>query len=137
MAKYDGFGATLAYDSDGMPTWVDIAAVRNMEGPALLCETIDSTTHDESAGYRSYIEGLRDSGDVTMEIAYDPAAASHAWLHATGRGTIKAYRLTFPDTGATTWSFSGLVTSFTPKEPVDGLMTADVTIKVTTNVTEA
>lgn len=137
MAKYDGFGATLQYDLDGMPTWTTIASVRNIEGPSLLSEVIDATTHDESTGYRSYIEGLRDSGDLTMEIAYDPAAASHAWIHATGRGTIKDYKLTFPDTGTTTWSFSGLVTNFTPKAPVDGLMTADVTIKVTTTVTEA
>ena len=137
MAKYDGFGATLAYDSDGVPTWVTIAAARNIEGPSLTCETIDSTTHDESTGYRSHIEGLRDSGDLTMEIAYDPAAASHAWIHATGRGTTKLYKLTFPDAAPTTWQFSAIVTNFTPKMPVDGLMTADVTFKVTTNVTEA
>lgn len=137
MAKYDGFGITLQYDLDGMPTWTTIANIRSLDGPALTAEVIDSTCHDESIGYRSYIEGLRDSGDVTIEIAYDPAGATHAWLHATGRGATKDYKITFPDTGSTTWSFSGIVTNFTPKAPVDGLMTADVTIKVTTNVTEA
>lgn len=128
--KYKAQAIIFQYDADGMPTWTTIGALRDMEGPSLLAENTDATTHDAALNnYRDSVVTLHDTGDMSFEIAYDPADTGHQWLYGTGRAQFSDLRITWPDTGATKWAFKGQVTNFTPKGPVDGLLTADVTIK--------
>jgi hypothetical protein len=67
---------------------------------------------------------------------YDPVADSHDATAASGlayslKNRLKRYfSITFPDAGGTAWSFPGYVTGFEPSEPVDGALTASVTIKI-------
>ncbi|KKL69977.1 hypothetical protein LCGC14_2109540, partial [marine sediment metagenome] len=40
------------------------------------------------------------------------------------------FQLIFPDSGTTTWSFAALVTGFEPSAPVDGPLTASVSMLI-------
>lgn len=138
MAKYAGYSIGLEYDADGMPTWTNIGQIRDFEPPSTLSETIDASTHDSAANWRrDYVSGLLDLGEMTFELAYDPADAGHTWLRNNGPAGFNDFRIIFPDSGGTSWVFSGQVTNFQPKNPVEGLQTADVTIKCKGAITVA
>lgn len=137
MSKYDGYGVVLEYDDAGDDTWVAIAQVRDVDGPEMLTEAIEATCHNDSGlnNHRDYVPGLNDLGDVTFELAYDEAQASHTWLRSSARSAFKDFRVVHPDTGGTVWTFKAMTTSLSTKFPVDGLMTADVTMKAKGDIT--
>lgn len=136
MAQQAAFGTLLEIDNAGYST---VAYVRDISGPNLSMDTIETTNHSSSSGWRTYVAGLIDGGEISANIAWDPGAATHGnstglLSELTGR-TIEGFRVTWPDTS--TFTFDGLVTGFEPGAPHDGLLTADVRIKVTGAVTVA
>lgn len=113
---------------------VEIAAVTSLGGPSLAVNTQDVTTHDQATAFEEVVATIIRSGEVTLDIVYDPAAATH---YASAGGVIYKlqnrqytwFDLTFFSTY--NWTFSGYVTGFTPGAPVEGALTASVTIKIT------
>jgi hypothetical protein len=130
MAKYSAFGTLL---KRGATT---VVAVTSISGPGLSLDTEDVTSHDSTEAWEEVVATILRSGEVTFDIVYDPAAATHK--NAAGglladlvSRTAQTYSLTFTDTAATVWSFSAFVTGFEPDMPADGAFTASVTMKIT------
>lgn len=135
MAKYTGTGVTLAIEIASVYTVV--AQVRDIAGPNQSADVIETTSRDNANLYKTYLAGLRDGGEVTFDLVYDPDIVTHSATAAGGLvkllqdGTVNNFRLSFPDAApATTVTFSGLVTAFAPKAPMNDALTADVTLKV-------
>lgn len=137
MAKYAAYAATLKVDIDGSGagTAAVIGQVRDISGPGLSRDAIEVTSRDSTSIWREFIKGLKDGGEVGFDIVFDPDLATHA--SATGilkdltdDSTIASWIVTFPDTTPTTWTFDGILTAFEPKMPMDGELSADVTVKV-------
>ena len=128
MAKYSAFGTALKKDG------VTYAQVTNISGPGLSLDTQDVTSHDSAGAWEEVVGTILRSGEVTLDIVYDPANATHKYAAGgllydlVSRAAIPL-SLVFP--GAVTWSFNALVTGFEPSAPVDGALTASVTLKLT------
>jgi len=129
------FGTLLKIGDGGSPeTFTTIAEVTDISGPSLSADTIDVTNHNSAGGYREFIQGLKDAGEVTFTINFIPTESTHN--AATGLlkdyedGTLRNFQLVFPDAGNTTWSFAAVVTGFEPAEPIDDKLAADVTLKI-------
>jgi hypothetical protein len=122
---YAGFATTLKIGSTA------VVAVRDIAGPGISTTVIDASTRDSRA--KAFLPGMYDGGEITFDIAYDPDTATHG---ATGivalqlAGTVSSWVVTFPDTTPATCTFSGFVTGFSVKAPMDDLLSADVTVKV-------
>jgi predicted secreted protein len=134
MTKYSAFGTQLLRGA------VEIAGVSNISGPGLSLDTEDVTSHDSDNYWEEVIGTILRSGEITLDIVYDPAAATHknasgGLLYDMVQRATNTYSLVFPN--ATEWSFSALVTGFEPDAPVDGALTASVTLKLTGDVTLA
>lgn len=141
MARYSGFAATLKVEISAVYT--TIAQIRDITGPSMSADTIEATDRDSTSGHKEFVAGLRDGGEVTFDINYDPDATTHS-ASATGGlvkllkdGTSNNFRVTFADATPTTATFAGIVTRFTPKTPYSGMQAADVTIKVSGVITWA
>lgn len=126
----NAFGTTISRDG------VEIAEVRNIGGPKLSRAALEATHHTSEEMWREFKKGLKDGGEVSLELQFVPDNSTHNY--ATGiladfadDTTISEWVLTFPDTGATTWTFDAFVTAFEPAQPFDELLTASVTLKVT------
>lgn len=137
MAQNAAFGTIIAIDNGG--TYSTVAFVRDVSGPNLSLDTIEVTTHASTGGWREFIPGLLDGGDVTLDLFLDVASATQGnstgiLSEITGR-TVEGFRITWPD--ASTAVFNALVTSWQPGAVVDGAMTGSVTLKVTGAVTFA
>lgn len=135
MAK-KALGTLLKIGDGGSPTesFTTIFQVLDIGGPSLELEAIESTNHSSTGGWREFIGGLLGGGEVGFEVNYEPTQAT---LNATAglindmeNRTVRNFQLVFPDTGATTWSFAALVTKFEPSAPVDGKLTASVTLTI-------
>jgi predicted secreted protein len=130
MAKYAAFGTAF---KRGATT---IANVTNISGPGLSLDTADVTSHDSTGGWEEVVGTVLRSGEITLDLVYDPNAATHKYasgglLYDLVSRTAQTFSLVFPSTAAVTWSFSALVTAFEPSAPFDGALTASVTLKLT------
>lgn len=135
MATYSALGTLLKQGDGGSPeTFTTIAQVRDISGPGLSQEAVEVTHHSSTDGWREYVGGLFDGGEISFEIVYDPAEGTHdastGLLKDMTDRTVRNFELVFPDTGSTTWTFAALVTGFEPGAPVDGALTASVTLKL-------
>lgn len=130
--KYDAYGSIL---KRGATT---IAGVRTISGPSLSLDTVDVTTHDSPNAWREFIATLIDAGEVTLDIVWDPDDTTQISLRTDLIArTAVGYSVTMPDATPQVWSFSGFVTAYQPNAPVDGELSASVTIKITGAVTIA
>lgn len=124
-------------DGGGPENFTTVAEVVDISGPGMSVETIDTTSHESAGGWREYISGLADGGEVSFEINYIPDSASHdatAGLLQDFQGkTLRNWNLVFPDVSSTTWAFSAFITGFEPTAPASGndKLGASVTMKVT------
>jgi predicted secreted protein len=130
MTKYAAFGTLL---KRGATT---IAQVANISGPGLSLDTEDVTSHDSTGAWEEHVATILRSGEVSLELVYDPNAATHknssgGLLYDMTSRTATTFSIVFPSTATVTWSFSAFVTSFEPSMDVDGALTASVTLKIT------
>lgn len=132
MAGIDGFGTALQRGDGATPTetFTTIANSTKIKGPGIKRETIDVTAHDSAEGWMEFVGGLKDAGEISLDINYDPA--DHDVLVTDfDDEDPRNYRLVFPDDDATTWSFSAILTEFEPEAPYDDKIEASLTFKLT------
>ena len=128
--KFAAFGIALKKGG------VEIAGATNMTGPGLSVDLADVTSHDSPGAWEESVATILRSGEVTCDIIYDPATATHKYaagglLYDLVSRTANEYTMVFPDTANTTWTFTAFVTRFEPSGPVGGALTASVSFKLT------
>lgn len=144
MSKYAAYGTKLLYDPAGTP--VTIGQIKDLSGPGRTMEALDATCHDSASGMREFVPGLVDGGEVTLEVEFDPATAQSAPTGALGlleslsddRSAVPTWQVEYhPQGGTATYRrFSAIVTNFNPSTPVEGTITASVTLKVSGAITD-
>lgn len=136
MAGKDAFGSELRVGDGGSPTEVftTIASVTSISGPSRTKEEIEVTAHDSPDQYREFVPGLKDGGEVTLEINYDPTETTHDTLDTDFEiTTLRNFQLViFPGvTGEEhIWDFAGIITALGDEFPHDDKMERSVTIKI-------
>jgi len=109
--------------------WAAIAYVRSISGPTKTRAFIDTTALDTSGGYRTFIAGFRDGGQITLNMLFD--RDGYELMNTDFESdTAVNYQIHLPDTDETTFTFEGLVTELPLNVPTDDAVTADVTIKI-------
>ena len=131
MAKYAAYGIAL------QRTGTEIVGVTSITGPGLSLETVDVTSHDQAEAWEEVRATILRSGEITLDIIYDPNTATHKNLvggllyDLAQRTKVDTYTLVFP--GAVTWTFDQgvYVTGFEPTGEIGGALTASVKLKLT------
>lgn len=131
MAGINGFGTLLKRGDGASPeVFTEIADVTGLTPPGLSRETIDVTSHGSDAGWMEFVPGLKDPGEMSADINYQPEL--HDLLVDDFEDTAaRNYQIVFPDETATTWSFGAILTGFEPDAPYDDKLAASLTFKVT------
>lgn len=130
MAKVACKGTILKQDIAS--TLTAVAQVISISHDGAETETFDATTLDTSGAGKEYLKtGYTEGGSVDFELFFDPALAGHQAI--TDDITTPAERnwsLTFADTGASVWEFTGAGLSFgVTVDMADGLK-ANCSIKL-------
>jgi hypothetical protein len=134
VTTYGSHGTLIQKGNGGTPeVFATIGTIGNIEGPGFTRELHDASV--QTSDWAVVIPGMKRGEQLTVDINFDPADPTHD--HLTGlladynSGIKRNFRIVFPDIGSTTWQFAGYVTNMPPSAPVDGVLTASVTIAIT------
>jgi predicted secreted protein len=129
MAGLDAFGTQLQRgDGAGVETFTPIANVTDITPPGIERETYDVTAHDSPEAWREFIGGLKDGGEVEIEVNYDPREHD-ALIADFADPNPRNYKVVWPNSLGD-WSFGAILTNFEPEAPHDDKLAASLTFKV-------
>lgn len=122
-------GTTIKKSSGGTA----IAFLTSVDGLDIKANTYDVTALDSTGGFKVFINGFKEAGDVAVSGYFD-YASHNAILTDLQAGTKTNYTIQFPAapggvTGAS-WTFDAVVSEFKTSAKVDAVVTFDATFKV-------
>lgn len=120
-----GVGTTFSKKGSG-DTWTEIAEIKSISGPGMKRDTVDTTTLDTTGGYRTFITGFREGGEISLSMNYTKTGYA-AMLADFESDTVQSYKITLVD--GSTITCDGIVTDL-PLDVPEDLVTQDVTIKL-------
>jgi predicted secreted protein len=135
------YGSVLQVGDGASPeVFTAVAEITELKPPNMSRDNIEVTTHSSSDGYREFIPGLRDGGEVSGVANWLPTNATHdedtGILETFNDDELHNWRIVLPDTLATI-SFAGFLTAFEPDLPLDGQGKLSFTIKISGKATVA
>jgi Lambda phage tail tube protein, TTP len=117
-------------------TFETVPNVVSFQGPGGQTAVIDVTNLGSTSKEKRV--GLRDEGQLTMTMHYNPDDTVHQGLRADRANRVRRqFKLTFTDSNPATWTFYGYVTHFSVQGGVDAVVQASVTIEIDGDITEA
>lgn len=134
MAGVDAFGTTLGMgNGDGPPeTFTSVGDITGIDVLDIDVDAIDMTTHDSTGGWREFEAGLKDAGELSVDLNYDPSV--HGTLFS-AIGVEKNWEITLTDSGAAKVTFAAFINGFKANAPYDDKLSGTFTLKVTGAVT--
>ena len=129
------FGTILKMgDGAGTEVFATVAEVSDISGPSSNMATAEVTSQSSANGYSEHIGTILHGGEVTFDIFYNPVGTTHAGsvglIAKMNARTVTNFQLIFSDSGTTTWAFAALVKGFEPSSPVDGALTASISLLI-------
>lgn len=108
-----------------------IATLTSIGGLELSADTIDVTTLD-SDGYREFIQGLKDAGEVAISGFFNPADTNgqKALYDNFDSGALTAFSIVFPSNMGAEWGFNAIVTGFSTGAEMEDAVTFEASLKV-------
>lgn len=109
-----------------------VAELTSISGLSLSANTIDTTALDNASGYRTFISGLKDAGEVSISGFFNPTdtTGQKALYDAFAANTELSFTIQFPTALGASWTFGGVVTAFGTGAELEDAVTFDATIKV-------
>lgn len=125
-----GMGSRFEIGNGADPeVFTQLAEVINITPPAMSRDAIDATHMLSPEMWREFIPGLKDGGEVSVEMNFIPGGAGESQIMQNlAADETRTYRITFPNGVA--WEFAAFVTGFEPDTPHDDKMSATATFKV-------
>lgn len=110
---------------------VAVGNITTISGPNMTAATVDVTDHDST--WAEYVPGMKDAGEVTLDINFMSTVTQRAVRDAIGAAEA-AYTIEFPD--GTVAAFSAIVTAFgMTAGGVNDKLSASITLKIDGAVT--
>ena len=88
------YGATVERSQDGT-TYTEIPEVKGVAVPQVQQEYVEATHLQSPNGFREYVKGLKDAGELSVPANYTTAGYQQQLDDQDFNGTIK-YRVTLP-----------------------------------------
>lgn len=121
------FGTKLKKGADA------IAELTEIGGVSMSADAIDVTTLDSADGFREFVGGLKDGGEVGVSGYFYPGDTDgqKAMYDDFVAGTVNSYAIEFPAALNAKWEFDGIVTAYTTGAALEDPVSFEATIKVT------
>lgn len=122
-------GTTLGI---GKTTPIIVGGLTSIGGLELSADTIDVTALNSSGGYREFIGGFKDAGELSLEGFFDATAGvgQKELYDRFESGVTDDYTITFPLAMKAKWEFKGVVTGFSTSADLEDAVPFSATIKV-------
>jgi predicted secreted protein len=108
-----------------------VAELTSISGLDMSADTIETTTLD-SGGWRTFIQGVKDAGEVSVEGYFnaDDATGQIALKTAFTNGSVGEFTIEFPTAFGAKWEFDGVVTAISTEASMEDSISFSATIKV-------
>lgn len=125
-----GHGSVFSIGDGGGPeVFTPVAETVTITPPNFTRDTVDATHMASPDKWREFIGGLRDAGEVTIELNFVPGGpAQDAIIAKFTADAVSNFRITFPNAEA--WTFAAWCTGFAPEDPLEDKMTVTATFKL-------
>jgi hypothetical protein len=122
-------------DMQSTPTWTELGGVQDIKFGGLTRDKIETTNVQSPQGYKEYIGGLKDGGEISLTIEFNPSEPTHAnqtngLLAIFEENTPHNFRVVWPDASRTIWAFAGIIVKMPPQATMNKAITADVGVQV-------
>jgi len=109
-----------------------VVGLTSIGGLELSAESIDVTTLSSDGGYREFIGGFKDGGEVSVSGFFEPGdtTGQMAMYNAFESGSTDSYSIIFPSELGASWIFNGVVTGFSTGAELEEAVSFEATIKV-------
>lgn len=116
----------------GSSAGVAVGGLTEIGGIELSADTLDTTTLDSDGGYKEFIGGFKDAGEVSLSGYLDIASANgqKKMYDAFESGDVQDFSIDFPEGVGASWTFKGVVTGFSTSASLEDLISFGATIKV-------
>ena len=99
-----------------------------------MTRSVHDVSSHSSGGWKEKKPGLKDPGTVSFEMNFLPQDATQSYsaglMMDYVQDNFRDFEIVWTDPGVTTWKFSAYVKDYQPKGPVDGVLTAKITLEV-------
>lgn len=126
MAKSRSVGTKFNIDDTA------VGGLTSIGGVEVSAETIDVTALDNTTGYKEYLGGFKDGGEVPLEGFLDGDDAGQDAMYAAMEDQeVHQFSIVFPAAIGKTWSFPGVVTKFATSAALNDGIKYSASVKVT------
>lgn len=126
------YGSTIERSSDGGTTWVSIPEAKIAPVPKSETDYVEVTSLDSTGGYREYIPGLKDAGEIEVTANYTRAGYQQQSADEAS-GVAIMYRTTFEN--ADKFEFSGFPSVSVESSDVGEARMMTINIRISGSVT--
>lgn len=131
-AAVRGGGTLLKIGDGGSPeSFTTIAEVGDITGPSMSADTIEVTSQDSTGGFKEYIAGFKDGGELSAPMNFVNSAAQEALIDDFLASTKRNFQLVTTHGSPYTATFAGYITAIDHSFPINDKATRNVTIKIT------
>lgn len=126
MAKSRSVGTKFNIDNTA------VGGLTSIGGVEIAAETTDVTSLDNTTGYKEYLGGFKDGGEVPLEGFMDGEDAGQDAMYAAMEDQeIHQFSIVFPAAIGKTWTFPGVVTKFATSAALNDGIKYSASVKVT------
>lgn len=129
-----GHGCDLQRSSNGTSggTFATVGTIYEMSPPGATRDAVDKTSHSSTDRWREFIGGMKELGDMQIDLEFDPASTAVDDMYTDlNTNTAGYYKVVFNDVASTEWGFSAFVTGVDVATPLEDKRMMTVTIKGT------
>lgn len=111
---------------------VAVGGLTEIGGLELSADTLDTTTLDSAGGYREFLGGFKDAGEVSLSgyLEITSTNGQKKIYDAFESGAVEDFTIEFPSAVKAKWELKGVVTGFTTGASLEDLISFEATIKV-------
>lgn len=130
-------GQTVPPPAVGSDSFVAVGRVRNIGGPQIQKEQVEATSLDSTGGFKEYVSGLKEPGQLTLTLLFDPANGQHIGVRADVQASTalsqRNWRIVWPNGEQA--DFVGEVLGFNRDTQSNEVLTAEVTVQISGLIT--
>lgn len=107
-----------------------VGGLTSIGGVEVTAESTDVSAMDNVTGFKEFLSGLKDGGEVPVEGFLDGAdEGQDAMYAALEDGALHQFAIVFPATIGKTWSFPGIVTKFATSAQIGDAVKFSASVK--------